>query len=295
MPLLQDPVLRNPIFLVGATRSGTSFLARTLRCHRDVGMILEPRLTWRYGNDGKSDMLRPGDARDDVRAHIRTTFAQQIQDQGKRRLVEKTPHNAVRLGFVDRVFPDARFVHIMRHGVDAVLSIRNFWRGSATGINPNRIRKGVIRQRWRELSWKRVPYYSKEFVRRAMPKSFSKVVGPALWGTRIPGLEGLVRDLDLLEVCCLQWRMSVESACQYGRRLPKGRYMECRLEDMSPELIRSILAFCELDEDPSVMAYVEENFDASKPSGRKTSCDPAERETILRWIEPTLFWLGYDV
>ena len=286
--------IEKPIFIVGAPRSGTSFLSGVIGRHRDVGFIPEPRLTWRYGNDTKSDMLHVEHARQEVKGHIRKTFAQQLQSQGKSRLVEKTPSNALRVDFIRAVFPDCRIVHIMRHGMDSTLSIRKYWQDYAAGINPTKFRKNVIRQRWKELGWSRTPYYAKELMRRVMPSWMSPVAGKPVWGPRIPGLDRLVQDLDLLEVCCLQWRMCVESACYAGRDMPANQYMECRLEDMSADMIQSILRFCDLDEDPSVLAYLQERFDPNKPGARKTQIEPNEKRVILRWIEPTLRWLGYN-
>jgi len=294
MKPVDESVLKNPIFLIGSARSGTSFLSQLLRRHHALAYIGEPRLTWRYGNDHRSDMLRAQDAREEVSSYIRAAFAQQIIAQGKHRLVEKSPSNALRLDFIDRVFPDARFVHIMRHGMDSALSIRACWQSSAKAVRGKRIRKGVIQERLREISWRQAPFYMKEFVRRVLPKSMSKLAGPAVWGPRIPGLEGLVRDLDLLEVCCLQWRMCVESACHFGRQLPVNRYLECRLEDMSPHLVGVILDFCELDQDQDVMTYCYDRFDPQKASARKQRCSPEEQQTVLRWIGPTLQWLGYQ-
>ncbi len=295
MNLDHQSVLEKPVILIGSPRSGTSFLSQLLKRHRTVAYIGEPRLTWRYGNDHRSDMLRARDARDEVVTHIRSAFSKQVLAEGKQRLVEKTPSNALRLDFVDRVFPDAKFVHIMRHGMDSALSIQEHWRGFSKGVRPRgQMKKGTIRQRLREIRWRQAPYYVKEIIRRVSPKLLSGVTGPAVWGPRIPGLDGLVRDLDLLEACCLQWRMCVESACHWGRQLPEDRYFECRLEDMSPGLVKSILGFCELDEDPDVMTYFYKKYDPQKASARTQRCTADERQTVLRWIEPTLRWLGYD-
>ena len=294
MILPRNVPIQKPIFIIGAPRSGTSFLSNVMEQHRSTALLTEPRLTWRYGNDGKSDMLRPSDARPDVRDHVRSTFEQFVREQGKARLVEKTPSNALRMPFVNEIFPDGLFVHILRHGIDSALSIRNFWQQYASGVNPARFRKGVIRQRMGELSWRRVPYYSAELLRRIAPKRLTRVFGPSVWGPRIPGLGGLTRDLQPLEVSSLQWRMCVESACLFGRTLPKHRYMECRLEDMSADLIRRILDFCELDEDSSVTGYLNRLFDPDRSSARSARCDHGDRQTILQWIEPTLSWLGYE-
>ena len=143
MPDTENTSLHQPIVVIGAPRSGTTFLGQLLRAHPAVCYLEEPRLTWRYGNDRKSDMLRPDDARPAVCRYIRETFSKRVETSGKQRLAEKTPSNALRMGFVDRVLPGCRFVHITRHGIDSVISIHRHWQdyaGGVTRIKPGRIR-----------------------------------------------------------------------------------------------------------------------------------------------------------
>ena len=253
------PQLERPIVVIGSPRSGTSLLGNLLGEHPRLAHADEPRLTWKYGNDAKSDMLRAADARPEVCRYIRRTFAKLVQDSGKERLLEKTPSNSLRMEFVQRVLPGCQFIHIIRDGVESVLSIREFWQRYARGMV-----KVKMGQRLREINIRQAPHYFKEFIRRAMPHKLSGLVGQPVWGPRIPGLSGLLKDLSLLEVCCLQWRMSVECACHYGRQLPEDRYLECRLEDMSPELLESVLEFCQLPLTPEIHAGFEAHFDAGK-------------------------------
>jgi len=201
-----DP-LHRPIVVIGAPRSGTSLLSELLGGHRDVLLLTEPRLTWKYGNDRKSDMLRAADARPEVIHHIRETFGKQVREAGKRRLVEKTPSNALRPAFVDRVLPDARFIHIIRDPVQSVLSIRSFWQNHASGFT---IAPGRVRQRLKEVQLRRLPHYAKEVVRRAAPKFMRGAVGQNVWGPRLPGIQEMLNQIDLLDICALQWRLCTE-------------------------------------------------------------------------------------
>jgi hypothetical protein len=281
------PQLDRPVVVIGSPRSGTSMLGILLGKHPLLAHADEPRLTWKYGNDAKSDMLRPEDARPEVCRHIRRTFAKLVQDSGKKRLLEKTPSNSLRMEFVERVLPGCIFVHILRDGVESVLSIRGFWQRHARGFQRDK-----LSDRINELSLRRAPHYFKEFVRRAMPARFSGLVGQPVWGPRIPGIDGLLKDLSILEVCCLQWRMSVECACHYGRQLPADRYMECRLEDMSLELVESILDFCHLEMTPEVRAGFAGHYELALTTHRRDQADPEVLQTIQKWIGPTMQWLG---
>jgi hypothetical protein len=289
MTHLEDSALDRAIVVVGAPRSGTTLLGNLLANHPQLAHLQEPRLTWRFGNDSRSDRLLPADARPEVCRHIRASFAAAVLSQGRARLVEKTPSNALRIGFVDRVLPGCLFVHIIRDGVESTLAIRRFWQQHAHGVRPAK-----LWERLREMSPRQFPHYAREFLRRAAPKPLRGLVKPPVWGPRIPGIDGLVQDLDLIEVCALQWRMCVEAACNAGRTLPTHRYMECRLEQMSPELLRSILAFCQLEDSPEVWRAFERDFDEKQTAHRRAAAESADIDLIRQWTEPTMRWLAAE-
>jgi hypothetical protein len=147
----------------------------------------------------------------------------------------------------------------------------------------------------KEIQLRQVPFYAREFIRRVMPAPLAGMVNQPVWGPRIPGIDGLVKELELIEVCALQWRTCVESARHFGRTLPADRYMECRLEEMSAERLKSILDYCNLEESPQVWETFEKNFDAEQTRHRRAAAKPDEINQILQWIEPTMRWLGYPV
>jgi len=286
----EGDVLARPIIVIGAPRSGTSLLSETLGRHRDVRLFTEPRLTWRYGNDARSDMLSPAHARPEVIAYIRETFAEQVREAGKRRMLEKTPANALRPAFVDRVFPDCRFIHIIRDPIESVLAIRSFWDTKATGYN---IAPGRVRERLKEVKLRQLPHYGKEIVRRSAPKFMRGAVGRNVWGPRLPGIQQMLKEIDLLDICAMQWRMCTELTATFGRRLPADRYYECKLEELSHDHLKRMLAFAELDDDPAVHDYFTERFNPDRVGGRSDSADPADVERILELTEAARFWLGY--
>jgi Sulfotransferase family len=284
--------LDRPIILLGAPCSGTTFLGQTLGHHAALAFADEPRFVWRYGNDHKSDMLSPQDAREDVKRYIRGYFATFVHDAGAARLLEKHPSNSLRPEFVATVLPDCRFIHIMRSPIDAVLAIRSGWMNHAYGTK--RIPPGRLKNRMRELSWPRLPYYAKEAILRLAPERVARVLGRNIWGPRLPGIEGLLRDLEILDVCALQWRMCVETAIHFGRRLPPHRYLEIWLEDLSPQLLRQVLTFCELDDDEKVLRVFSRTHDPTLAHGRRAKADAADIDRILRWTESTMSLIGYQ-
>jgi hypothetical protein len=284
--------LDRPIIIIGAPCSGTTFLGKTLGRHPSLAFADEPRMVWRYGNDHRCDMLSPQDARADVKQFIRGYFAAFVREAGATRLLEKTPHNSLRPEFVATVLPDCRFIHIMRSPMDTVLAIQNSWLNHAHGTK--RVPPGRLRKRMREVSLRRLRFYAKEGFFRLAPERVARAFGQNVWGPRLPGIDGLLRDLDILDVCALQWRMCVETAIHFGRRLPPDRYMEVWLEDLSPKLLRELLAFCELDDEQEILRIFDQTHNPGLARGRRAGANPADVSRILRWIEPTLSLVGRE-
>jgi hypothetical protein len=288
-----DELLRAPIFIVGAPRSGTAILAHILRADSDLAYVREPRLVWRYGNDTKSDALQPSDARPEVVAHIRSTFAREVRAQGRRRLLEKLPSNSLRIPFVRQVFPDARIVHIRRHGPDAIAAIQRRWQEPPKGLRAPAQRDRLVRH-FREAAPRQYLHYARELIRQASPIAPRGVAGVRTWGPRLPGFDGLVRDLDLLEVCALQWRTCVELATYHGRQLPAGEYFECSVEALDPEVIRHISELFQLNDVDQMLGAMDDEYDRARILPRADALSDEARRRVMAWIEPTLRWLELD-
>lgn len=286
-----DTILIKPVIIVGSARSGTTILGQLLQVHSTLFGIVEPRFTWRYGNDRKSDMLRGEDATPEIVSYIRRQFAKRVRESGRIRLLEKTPSNALRLEFVDRVFPDCRIIHVIRNGIDASLSIRSFWNQAAQGIKG--VSTGKLQERTAELEFWRYPFYAMEGFRRFAPWPLSILVGRNVWGPRIPGIRNMLKELELIEVCALQWRTCVEAAKLYGKTLPMNRYMEFRLEDLNLEKFHELLQFAELDDEPKVIENFQQIIDPARSTGRRANAETAEMQLLGKWITPTMEWLGY--
>lgn len=290
-PATEHAVLDRSLHILGAPRSGTTLLGQTLRHHPDLAYASEPRLIWRYGNDGLSDVLRPQHATPEVVRYIRQAFTAEVKAQGRGRLLEKSPDNSLRVGFMDAVMPSPVFVHTVRHGLDSVFSIRDYWTRSGGSLKAVRWGK-----RLREMSLRQAPYYAGEVVKRLVPQRLRGKRQTWTWGPRVPGLAQMRRELDLLDVCCLQWRMCVEAACMDGRSLGPERYLELRLEDLSQDTLGRVLLFAGLDDAAAVRSAFTKRFrphDAAARS-RADRADASEVRRVMAWIEPTLAWLGYD-
>lgn len=281
------PRVSQPIILIGAPRSGTTLLADLLEAHPDVVVAREPRLVWRYGNDGRSDELRPSHATPEVVDHIHERFGAMLQTGGGTRLVEKTPANSVRPRFVDAVFPDARYVHITRNGWGAVPSMRSFWERRGDGLDKRQVAK--IGRRLRESRPSQLRFYLPELARRAIGGGRRT----SLYGPRLAGLQQMADELGHLEAAARQWRSCIDQTASFGRSLPADRYMELRLEALDEHAITNVLEFCGLPPSPEVLQQFQDGYDPAAAQ-RQTPLTEEEQGIVAPFVTAANAWLGYD-
>jgi len=119
------------VFLIGCGRSGTTILGNILSQHPQISYFFEPYHLW-AAIDPQTDVLNlyhSGEASllmnaSDVSNTSRDRFNKLFQPQLPNQLVlEKTPLNALRLGYLKAIAPEAKFIHLVRDGVDVSHSI----------------------------------------------------------------------------------------------------------------------------------------------------------------------------
>lgn len=137
------------------------------------------------------------------------------------RLVEKTPANSLRVPMLHGLFPDARFLFLVRRGEDVVSSLMEGWKNwSHTGPT------------WRYTKW----HY----------------LAPPGWQT--------FRTRRLEEICAFQWVQSTLLAWQSLNQLPQGTFMLLKHEELMSrprEEYARILEFCELSPSPYFQGIVD--------------------------------------
>ncbi|HEY2442924.1 MAG TPA: sulfotransferase [Streptosporangiaceae bacterium] len=115
-----DPRLHRPLFIIGAPRSGTTFLGTCLGRLPEVSYHFEPRLTKAAARCvyDRSWSERHGSA------VFRLSYSSLLLAglHGGRRFADKNPENSFIVPFLAETMPSAQFVHIIRDGRDVAVS-----------------------------------------------------------------------------------------------------------------------------------------------------------------------------
>lgn len=117
---------KDPVFIIGSSRSGTTFFGTCLsQSLTDISYHLEP-----YASVAMNPPLSHGNwnkrfARFIIRQYV--SWLQRVHGQGGKTYIEKNPMNALAVPYYIEAFPCARFIHLIRDGRDAALSISKRW------------------------------------------------------------------------------------------------------------------------------------------------------------------------
>jgi hypothetical protein len=239
--------LEKPIFVVGVGRSGSTAFHRLLAEHPDVvwlsslcdrfpgrpsanGFLMkavdlpllgpflkgafDPRECWDFwerhckGFSTPCRDLTASDVTNRARRSIRNALSHMMSDRRRRLLIKIT--GWPRLGYLREIFPDAKFVHILRDGRAVVNSLVNvdWWWG------------------WRGPSnWRLGP----------LPESLES--------------EWKSHNRSFIALAAIEWKLLMDSMESAKAQVPQGGLIELRYEDLCEapaETTRSVLDFCEL-------------------------------------------------
>jgi hypothetical protein len=250
-------MITDPVFIVGAPRSGTSLLFHVLRtsqdfwslpsegfhiwnsvCHpslrkwsseecHDPGVLSEtekenirmfyerqsmPAWFWRYlVNPGRIWRFNTKNSQKTMRrlqGEIYIDLAKAIYHLNpvrriiKRRLLDKSLNNCLRLELVKSTFPGARFIYLQRHGLESIRSLINGW------LNPYRF---VTFQPPYSIN---IAGYNREEWKFVMPDGWREFDGR-----------------HLVELCTWQWRRCHECILAFRDKNP-ALFTEIKFEDL---------------------------------------------------------------
>jgi hypothetical protein len=139
---------KKPIFIVGSPRSGTTLMRYIIDAHPNIfcppceTFLFNTLNTTFNGFIWKDHYAQLPFTRKALikwlRKYILDLFGNLALKTGKRRWAEKTPSHILFMDFINEVFPDAQFIHMIRNGYDVVKSLKNIhWGSNDIAFNAN--------------------------------------------------------------------------------------------------------------------------------------------------------------
>ena len=288
-------MIEQPIFVVGAGRSGSSLFHQMFTEHPQVawmsalcdrhpdrlathralmraidlpviGTVLKRRWEsaecygfWDHFFRGFSQPcrdLRAEDATPRTKERLQHAVAGLVTPQRSRLLVKVT--GWPRVAFLHAVFPDARFIHVYRDGravANSLLQV-DFWRGW----------QGPEQWRWGPLD---------DELRRE-------------WETH---------DRSFVALAGIQWKILMRAAEEAKRAVPPGNFIDVRYEEFAKhpvETFREITGFCKLDQNAVFERALSRYSVESANYKWKRDLDEAQQAVLLSVLGGDLSKYAYD-
>jgi hypothetical protein len=224
-----DTLFDRPVIILAAPRSGSTLLFETLSEAPDVWTVggeshqliegLKP-LTPMSGSVD-SNRLEAAHASDSIVKLLRQRFARHLRDREGRelsrnprirklRFLEKTPKNALRQPFLERIFPGALYVYLYRDPRPNISSILEAWKAG----------------RW--VTYPRLPGWK----------------GPP-WSLLLPPGWQEFRGRFLPEICAFQWAAANRIILDDLEVVPSQRWIACDYKDVTDDTESCIQRICE--------------------------------------------------
>jgi len=220
-----DAVFEKPIFVICAPRSGSTLLFETLCDAPGLYTLggenyavlegvsaLHPR-----NRNFDSNRLCAADATEAVTAELRHRYFSELRDRygepprgAPVRMMDKTPKNALRVAFLARVFPDARFVVLHRNPQQVLSSMIEAWESGKFRTYP-----GL--PDWPGTPWSLL---------------------------LVPGWREL-RGRALHEIVATQWARTIDTMVDDLETLPKERWSVLRYDTLVDDPQAALCALCE--------------------------------------------------
>lgn len=197
---LVAPNLEEPVFIIGAPRSGTTFLGESLSVIPEISYHHEPIATKaasRYVYEGTWNFEK-------AKSFYKKVYSLLMMQHFDADLcfAEKTPRNCFIVDFLAQAFPSSRFIHIIRDGRDAA------------------------------VSHSKKPWLLAEQATSGKVEPGGYPYGPSARFWVEPGREEEFESTSDIHRCIWSWHRFTESVLKSATKLPPNRYHELRYESL---------------------------------------------------------------
>lgn len=281
--------LKPPIILFGNFRSGTTLLHKLISAHPAVVPLYEPVGLWLYADPGREhDEFEEQDATDKVKQYIRSWFLKYQQQNGNRIIVEKTPHNILRIPYIRAIFPEAHFLYIVRNPLSFVSSVELKWQQPAT-------RKRLVK-RLKTTPISQLQHYLKRFLSQQWNNRILRRKYLSIWGPRYKGIQEDLKTQDLMTVIARQWSRSSSKAEKDLALFEAGQVLRLRYEDFVQDPLSDmerICAHCGLEMTDDLAKTVKEMVKTDR-NLKWQRFEPHVLDRIMPELSNEMERLGYE-
>lgn len=254
------PVADSIVFIVGSPRSGTTLLGNLLNNHHLIAEWYEPYYLWeRFFPVPDQDVWDRRLLTEEVIMKIRNEFSLYRKKSGRPIIVDKSPYHSFNIDIIHEIFPEAKFIHILRDGRDVTLSINKEWEKRAN-IVENKDIISLLKLAFNML--KRQPYLryrlmailyelktNINFTTTFNPNKIlnkSRWKGEKGWGPRFENWYHFYKSHSVLEFNAMQWVKSVDSVIMGWRKIPDDNKIQVNYEELIQYPEESLLSIFNL-------------------------------------------------
>lgn len=280
-----------PIFLIGAARSGTKFARSILAASEATAAIeYDVNYIWRYGNEKiEHDELDIASLTPKIKKHIRNQLDRLagISEEAPLTLVEKTVSSTLRIPFIDAIYPEARYIHLMRDGRAVTESSMRMWQAPPD--------TGSLFKKLRQMPWSSAGYvawFGYNFVKGLVTGRG----GGQVWGPRYNSImSDIAKERPLVEICALQWQRSIDNACEDLKSIDPKNVFTLSYNDLvgSEDRILEMLDFAGIEDKATVMEHYHATVRGGNDEKWRERLNDDDKDKMLSLITPTLERLNF--
>ena len=222
-------------------------------------------------------------------AYIRGRFEKYQTAHDGRRIMEKTPSNMLRIPYVHAIFPEARFLYLIREPLANLSSSELMWRLP--------IHRNKAWRRIKETPKTQLHHYVGRFVIDQTRVRVLRRRHVSIWGVRYPGIYDDLKTMLAEEVIAHQWvKVSAQARTDLAD-LPAGSVLSMRYEDFVADPDNSfstILEHFDLEISPAIAEALRRQIDTGRQQKWRRLDDSVIRK-CLPILESEMAQHGYTI
>ena len=280
------------VIIIGAARSGTKYLRDVLATAPNAARVpYDINYIWRYGSESHPDDALPASLVTDRKSRFIRTQVHRlagIEPPASTVILEKTVGSTLRIPFVDAVFPEAKFIHLVRDGRAVTESAMRQWQEPMNWRRLFEKVRGLPLQNLGYACW-----FATNFAKGLL----SGRGGGRIWGPRYPGIDqDVAQGLDLVEICAKQWHNSVAAAREDLQSIPAERQITIRYDALvgGTDALRQVAEFCGLTNVESVLEAHRSGVIAKADDRWRVALSAGQKARIESIVAPLLRELGFS-